>query len=260
MGGERLVLTESRPHEGVVLFEIDRPEARNALNVEVRHMLSEGVDRSASAADIRAIVITGRNGNFAAGADVRALASMGAGDMLAQRLHRYWESLSRCPKPIIAAVEGYALGGGCELAMHADIIVAARNATFGQPEVKLGLMPGAGGTQRLLRAIGKYRTMLLVLTGEMLPAEDAERAGLVSCLTPAGGALQHALKLAERIARLPPLAVEQIKEVVVHGEDAPLEAALRMERKAFQLLFDTADKREGVSAFLEKRQPSFEGR
>ena len=163
-------------------------------------------------------------------------------------------------KAVIAAVEGYALGGGCELAMHADIIVAARTATFGQPEVKLGLMPGAGGTQRLLRAIGKYKTMMLLLTGDMLPAEQAEQVGLVSLLTPEGEALQHALKIATKIARMPPLAVEQIKEAVVSGEDAPLETALRLERKAFQLLFDTADKREGIAAFLERRKPSFTGR
>src|SRR5690606_30017399 len=153
----------------------------------------------------------------------------GAGSLLAQRMHRYWDVIARCPKPVIAAVEGYALGGGCELAMHADIIVAARTATFGQPEVKLGIMPGAGGTQRLLRAIGKYKTLMLVLTGDMFPAEAAERAGLVSVLTEEGEALQASLRMAGKIARLPPIAVEQIKEAVINGEDAPLETALRLE-------------------------------
>ncbi len=205
-------------------------------------------------------MIAGRGGNFAAGADIKAFEELGSVDMLAQRMHRYWETIARCPKPVIAAVEGYALGGGCELAMHADIIVAARTATFGQPEIKLGLMPGAGGTQRLLRAIGKYKTMMLVLTGDMFPAEEAERAGLVSVLTPEGDAVQHALQIAARIAWMPPLAAAQIKEAVVNGEDAPLETALRLERKAFQLLFDTADKREGIAAFLEKRKPSFKWR
>ncbi len=205
-------------------------------------------------------MIAGRGGNFAAGADIKAFEELGSADMLAQRMHRYWETIARCPKPVIAAVEGYALGGGCELAMHADIIVAARTATFGQPEIKLGLMPGAGGTQRLLRAIGKYKTMMLVLTGDMFPAEEAGRAGLVSVLTPEGDAVQHALQIAARIARMPPLAAAQIKEAVVNGEDAPLETALRLERKAFQLLFDTADKREGIAAFLEKRKPSFKWR
>ncbi len=205
-------------------------------------------------------MIAGRGGNFAAGADIKAFEELGSVDMLAQRMHRYWETIARCPKPVIAAVEGYALGGGCELAMHADIIVAARTATFGQPEIKLGLMPGAGGTQRRLRAIGKYKTMMLVLTGDMFPAEEAERAGLVSVLTPEGDAVQHALQIAARIAWMPPLAAAQIKEAVVNGEDAPLETALRLERKAFQLLFDTADKREGIAAFLEKRKPSFKWR
>jgi enoyl-CoA hydratase/carnithine racemase len=144
--------------------------------------------------------------------------------------------------------------------MHADIIVAATTAKFGQPEVKLGLMPGAGGTQRLLRAVGKYKTLMLLLTGDLFPAEEAERAGLVSVLASEGEALAQALQMAEKIAQLAPLAVAQIKEAVLNGEDAPLETALRLERKAFQLLFDTADKREGISAFLEKRKPSFTGR
>lgn len=254
------VVIESRPEAGVGLVEINRPEARNALNLDVREKLAGAVEAFAADPEIRCVVIAGRGGNFAAGADIKAFETMGAADMLLQRSHRYWEVIARCPKPVIAAVEGYALGGGCELAMHADIIVAARTATFGQPEVKLGIMPGAGGTQRLLRAIGKYKTLMLVLTGDMFPAEAAERAGLVSVLTEEGEALQASLRMAGKIARLPPIAVEQIKEAVINGEDAPLETALRLERKAFQLLFDTADKREGVSAFLEKRKPSFIGK
>ena len=254
------VVIETRPSEGVALLELNRPDALNALNMDVREQLAAAAERLTADRDIRVIVIAGRGRNFAAGSDVKVFAGTGAGDLLAQRLHRYWESLARCPKPVIAAVEGYALGGGCELAMHADIIVAARTANFGQPEIKLGLMPGAGGTQRLLRAIGKYKTMLLTLTGEMLPAADAEKYGLVSRLTEEGAALEEALKLARKIALMPPLAAEQIKEAVVHGEDAPLETALRLERKAFQLLFDTDDKREGIDAFLTKRKPEFKGR
>lgn len=254
------VIVESRPVEGVGLVEINRPEVRNALNMEVREQLAAAVAGFAEDPAIRAIVMTGRGGNFVAGADIRAFEELGSAEVLLQRTHRYWDVIARCPKPVIAAVEGYALGGGCELAMHADIIVAARTATFGQPEVKLGLMPGAGGTQRLLRAVGKYKTLMLVLTGDMFPAEEAERAGLVSVLTPEGEALQQALQIAQKISRLPPLAVEQIKEAVLHGEDAPLETALRLERKAFQLLFDTDDKREGIAAFVEKRKPSFKGR
>ncbi|UCI28660.1 enoyl-CoA hydratase-related protein [Mesorhizobium sp. B2-8-5] len=254
---QSLVVIESRPVENVGLVEINRPEARNALNLEVREKLATAVAGFSEDPEVRAIVIAGRGGNFVAGADIKAFEKLGSADMLLQRTHRYWDVIARCPKPVIAAVEGFALGGGCELAMHADIIVAARTATFGQSEVKLGLMPGAGGTQRLLRAIGKYKTLMLVLTGDMF---SAERAGLVSTLTDEGQALQQALQIAQKISRLPPLAVEQIKEAVVNGEDAPLETALRLERKAFQLLFDTADKREGIGAFIDKRKPSFKGR
>ncbi|MGV6904512.1 MULTISPECIES: enoyl-CoA hydratase [unclassified Brucella] len=254
------VVIETRPADGVALLELNRPDALNAVNMDVRQKLAASADSLVEDPDIRVIVIAGRGGNFAAGSDVKVFAQTGAGSLLAQHMHRYWESLAHCPKPVIAAVEGYALGGGCELAMHADIIVAARTASFGQPEIKLGLMPGAGGTQRLLRAIGKYKTMLLALTGEMLPATEAEKYGLVSRLSEEGEALEEALKLARKIALMPALAAEQIKEAVMYGEDAPLETALRLERKAFQLLFDTEDKREGIDAFLTKRKPAFKGR
>ncbi|MEN3599208.1 enoyl-CoA hydratase [Brucella melitensis] len=254
------VVIETRPADGVALLELNRPDALNAVNMDVRQKLAASADSLVEDPDIRVIVIAGRGGNFAAGSDVKVFAQTGAGSLLAQRMHRYWESLAHCPKPVIAAVEGYALGGGCELAMHADIIVAARTASFGQPEIKLGLMPGAGGTQRLLRAIGKYKTMLLALTGEMLPAKEAEKYGLVSRLSEEGEALEEALKLARKIVLMPALAAEQIKEAVMYGEDAPLETALRLERKAFQLLFDTEDKREGIDAFLTKRKPAFKGR
>ncbi|ARY14009.1 MULTISPECIES: enoyl-CoA hydratase [Brucella] len=254
------VVIETRPADGVALLELNRPDALNAVNMDVRQKLAASADSLVEDPDIRVIVIAGRGGNFAAGSDVKVFAQTGAGSLLAQRMHRYWESLAHCPKPVIAAVEGYALGGGCELAMHADIIVAARTASFGQPEIKLGLMPGAGGTQRLLRAIGKYKTMLLALTGEMLPTTEAEKYGLVSRLSEEGEALEEALKLARKIALMSALAAEQIKEAVMYGEDAPLETALRLERKAFQLLFDTEDKREGIDAFLTKRKPAFKGR
>lgn len=248
------VVIETRPADGVALLELNRPDALNAVNMDVRQKLAASADSLVEDPDIRVIVIAGRGGNFAAGSDVKVFAQTGAGSLLAQRMHRYWESLAHCPKPVIAAVEGYALGGGCELAMHADIIVAARTASFGQPEIKLGLMPGAGGTQRLLRAIGKYKTMLLALTGEMLPATEAEKYGLVSRLSEEGEALEEALKLARKIALMSALAAEQIKEAVMYGEDAPLETALRLERKAFQLLFDTEDKREGIECIFDQAQ------
>lgn len=256
--GETVISTQ--PAAGVGLIEIDRPEARNALNLDVRKALANSVEAFAGDPHVRAIVIAGRGGNFVAGADIKAFAAMGSTDVVVERLHQYWDAISRCGKPIIAAVEGYALGGGCELAMHADIIVAARTATFGQPEVKIGLMPGAGGTQRLLRIAGKHKAMRYLLTGEMFSAEEAERLGLVSYLCDEGSALENALAVAGTIAQMPPMAVEHIKEAVQYGESGPLDAALRIERKSFQLLFDTADKQEGISAFLEKRKPAFRGR
>src|SRR5260370_308438 len=165
-----------------------------------------------------------------------------------------------CPKPVIAAVNGYALGGGCELAMHADIIVAGEGASFGQPEVRVGIMPGAGGTQRLTRAVGKFRAMRMLLTGEPVAARDALAMGLVSDVVADGEVFDTALRIAKTIASMPPLAVMQIKEVVRAGQDASLEAAMMLERKAFQLLFATGDQKEGMRAFLEKRKPEFKGR
>lgn len=259
MSDSTSVVLVSEPRPGVVLLRINRPEARNALNLAVRQELASTFDRLAHDPAVRAVVLTGDNKAFVAGADIKAMAEVGAGALLVAKLHSYWEAISRFPKPIIAAVEGYALGGGCELAMHADIIVAGENATFGQPEIKLGVMPGAGGTQRLLRAVGKFKTMLLVLTGDTFSGNEAFAMGLASKVVPDGEALEAALLIAEKIAAMPPLAVAQIKEVVAAGEDAPLDTALRLERKAFQLLFDTADKKEGVGAFLEKRKPVFTG-
>ncbi|MGF7160413.1 enoyl-CoA hydratase/carnithine racemase [Rhodoligotrophos appendicifer] len=254
------VVIVTRPVAGVAQVQISRPEALNALNMEVRQGLAAAFDGLAQDEEIRAVVLTGSETVFVAGADIKVMLETQPVDHLLRKLHVLWESLTRFPKPVIAAVEGYALGGGCELAMHADIIVAGETATFGQPEVKVGVMPGAGGTQRLLRAIGKYKTMLLVLTGETFSGRAAFEMGLASRVVPDGSALAEALKIAERIAAMPPLAVAQIKEVVAAGEDAPLDTALRLERKAFQLLFDTADQKEGARAFLDKRKPHFTGR
>lgn len=255
-----MTLEISDPHEGVLLLTIDRPEARNALSREVRRQLSDAVAGADRDDAVRVVVVTGRGGNFAAGADVKAFAGMGTADHMREGLHPYWEAVKRLSKPMIAAVEGYALGGGCELAMHADIIVAARDAKFGQPEIRLGIMPGAGGTQRLVRALGKFKAMHLLLTGAMLSGEEAEKAGLVSKAVEPGTALEEALALARIVAGMPPIAARAIKEVVLSGEDLPLDAALLLERKAFQALFDTADGKEGIAAFIEKRKPDFKGR
>ncbi|HYF55040.1 MAG TPA: enoyl-CoA hydratase-related protein [Salinarimonas sp.] len=245
---------------GAVLVRIDRPEARNALDIPTRIALAAAFERLGGDPAVRAIVLTGTGKAFAAGADLKDMAERTAVEMMLRRTHVQWGTIAACPKPVIAAVNGVALGGGCELAMHADIILAAESARFGQPEIKVGIMPGAGGTQRLLRALGKFKTMKLLLTGAIIDAAEAERIGLASEVVPDDRLMARATELALEIAALPPLAAEQIKEVALLGEDIPLASALALERKAFQLLFATQDQKEGMRAFLDKRQPTFEGR
>lgn len=248
------------PEAGVALVRLNRPAVRNALNNRVRTLLAEHFRALAEDEAVRAIVLTGDDQAFAAGADLREALDLDAVEQMRRGTWRLWRAIGDCPKPVIAAVSGWALGGGCELAMHADIIVAGASARFGQPEVRLGIMPGAGGTQRLVRAVGKFRAMHLLLTGEPVSAAEALAMGLVSEVVPDADVRPRALDLARRIAALPPLAVMQIKEVVVAGADASLDAALALERKAFHLLFATRDQKEGMRAFLEKRAPTFEGR
>lgn len=248
------------PAPRVGLIRINRPEARNALNQEVRAGLAEYFAQLTTDPDIRCIVLTGGAQCFAAGADLRAMADSGAIDIMLRNTHRLWQSIGDCPKPVIAAVNGFAWGGGCELAMHADIIVAGEGASFCQPEIKVGIMPGAGGTQRLTRAVGKFQAMKMLLTGQPVLAPQALTMGLASEVIPDGEVQDRALELACLIATMPPLAVAQIKEVLLAGQDAPLSAALMLERKAFQLLFASEDQKEGMTAFLEKRKPDFKGR
>jgi enoyl-CoA hydratase/carnithine racemase len=248
------------PTESIAVIRIDRPKARNALNLEVRQLLAGHFTALGEDDTTRCIILTGGDTVFAAGADIRDMVERTSVEMFARRGERLWQPIASCPKPVIAAVNGYAFGGGCELAMHCDIIVAGEGATFAQPEVRVGIMPGAGGTQRLTRAIGKFRTMKMLLTGEPVTARDALAMGLVSEVVPDAEVYGRALALAVTIAAMPPLAVVQIKEAVLAGQDASLEAGLLLERKAFQLLFSTADQKEGMRAFLEKRKPEFEGR
>ncbi|HCP53196.1 MAG: enoyl-CoA hydratase [Pseudomonadaceae bacterium] len=248
-----------RPSPGVALIRLNRPEARNALSQSVREQLAAHFTVLSNAADVRCIVLTGGEEVFAAGADIRDMAERGAVEMLLRNTHRLWAAIAQCPKPVVAAVNGYALGGGCELAMHADIIVAGEGASFGQPEVRVGVMPGAGGTQRLTRAVGKFQAMHMLLTGLPVKAGDALRMGLASEVVADDQVQARALALAELIASMPPLAVMQIKEVLLAGQDASLEAAMMLERKSFQLLFDSADQKEGMQAFLEKRKPVYVG-
>jgi enoyl-CoA hydratase/carnithine racemase len=242
------------------LITINRPEAKNALNEPVRESIAAAVSGFDQDPEILCIVITGAGDSFAAGADLKDLAKRGAAEMLSRNTHKVWQVVSQCSKPIIAAVKGYAWGGGCELAMHADMIIAGESASFAQPEIKVGIMPGAGGTQRLVRLIGKSRAMKMLLTGKPINALEALQYGLVSDVVPDDKLHESAIELAETICRMPPIAVRQIKEVVHAGMDVPLSTALTLERKAFQLLFDTADQKEGMGAFLEKRRPEFKGR
>jgi enoyl-CoA hydratase len=249
-----------RPGPGVALLRLNRPDRLNALNMAVRESLAAHFTELACDDTVKCVVITGDEKAFAAGADVAELAERTLMDEAFAKTRAAWAPIVRYRRPIIAAVNGFALGGGCELAMHCDIIIAGEGAKLGQPEVKLGIMPGAGGTQRLARAVGKFAALRWLLTGDLLSAADAHRLGLVSEVVPDSRVLPHALELAARIAALPPLAVAAIKEAVLLGADLPLEAALRLEAQSFQMLFATEDRGEGMRAFIEKRKPEFRGR
>ncbi|MBI3444192.1 MAG: enoyl-CoA hydratase/isomerase family protein [Magnetospirillum sp.] len=254
------VVILEKPLESVALLRINRPEAKNALNGEVRRLLSEHLTALGADPSIRVIVMTGNQEAFAAGADIKDMAEIGAIELMQRNNHLLWRAITNCPKPVIAAVNGYAWGGGCELVMHADIIVAGENASFSQPEIKVGVMPGAGGTQRLTRAIGKFKAMLMVMTGQAISGVEAGQMGLASMVVPDAEVLTQALDIAKTIARMPPIAIAQIKEVLLAGQDASLDTALMLERKAFQLLFASADQKEGMKAFLEKRKPVYLGK
>ncbi|AYH44059.1 enoyl-CoA hydratase [Azoarcus sp. DN11] len=248
-----------RPNPQVAVVRINRPEARNALNQQVRTLLAEHFTALGRDPEVRAIVLTGGDKYFAAGADLREFAEAGAIEMMLRNTQRLWGAIASCPKPVIAAINGFAWGGGCELAMHADIIVAGEGASFCQPEVKVGIMPGAGGTQRLSRAVGKFKAMKMVLTGQPVTGREAGEMGLASEVVPDAEVQSRAMELATQIAALPPLAITQIKEVLLAGQDASLDAALMLERKAFQLLFASRDQKEGMQAFFDKRPAGFEG-
>ncbi|NMF97610.1 enoyl-CoA hydratase [Aromatoleum toluolicum] len=248
-----------RPNPQVAVVRLNRPEARNALNQQVRMQLAEHFTALGRDPEVRAIVLTGGDKYFAAGADLREMAEAGAIEIMLRHTHRLWGAIASCPKPVIAAVNGFAWGGGCELAMHADIIVAGEGASFCQPEVKVGIMPGAGGTQRLARAVGKFKAMKMVLSGQPVSGREAGEMGLASEVVPDAEVQSRAMELATQIAALPPLAIMQIKEVLLAGQDASLDAALMLERKAFQLLFASRDQKEGMQAFFDKRPAGFEG-
>jgi enoyl-CoA hydratase len=249
------------PIDGVALVVLDRPAVLNALDFALIATLTdvlEALDRDPAC---RAIVLTGAGDRaFAAGADIQELAAQTPTSLTVDDHFHRWERIKRIRKPIIAAVRGFALGGGCELAMLCDMLVAGEDAQFGQPEIKLGVMPGAGGTQRLTRAIGKARAMEMILTGRNMGAREAEAHGLVTQVVPSEATVPAALELAGRIAAMPPVAVMAAKAAVNRAEELSLEAGLEFERRNFYLLFDTEDQAEGMAAFAAKRKPEWKGR
>lgn len=249
-----------RPGDGVGLVRINRPERRNALNQATLRELAAAARDFDLDQDIGCIVFTGDDRAFAAGADVTEMDGKGVADMLGAYRFESWEALARIRKPIVAAVSGFALGGGLELALLCDMIVASETARLGQPEINLGIMPGAGGTQRLTRQLGKYLAMEVILAGRFLTAAEALRHGLVNQVAPAESYLEAALSLARAVAKRAPQAVKLAKSAVNRALDGALADGLEFERNAFYLLFGTQDQKEGIRAFLEKREPQFTGR
>lgn len=248
------------PANGVQLVTLQRPDALNALCTALLAELAATLEAAAQDDQVAAVVITGNLKAFAAGADIAEMAERDLVGMLDDPRIAHWRTIAAFPKALVAAVNGYALGGGCELAMCADIIVAGSDARFGQPEINLGIMPGAGGTQRLLRAVGKPLAMQMVLTGEPISSRHALQAGLVSEVTQPEFTVERALHIARTIAAKAPLAVRLAKQALLQAGDTDLASGLRLERQAFTVLAGTADRDEGIRAFQEKRQPHFQGR
>ena len=241
----------------VGLITLNRPKALNALNAALIGELNEALDGFEAAPEIGAIVLTGSDKAFAAGADIKEMQSKSFVDAYVGDFIGDWDRITRCRKPVIAAVAGYALGGGCEIAMMCDIIIAADNAKFGQPEITLGVLPGSGGTQRLTRAVGKAKAMEMILSGRNMGAEEAERSGLVSRVVPAAELIEEAIKLAERIAHFSQPAVALAKSAVNRAFETTLAEGVRYERAVFYSTFATEDQKEGMLAFVEKRAPQF---
>ena len=245
----------------VGVITLNRPDALNALNPELVDEVGAAIAAFEANDEVGAIVLTGSDKAFAAGADIKAMADLSYMEVYkADLFGASWDRIAGARKPIIAAVAGYALGGGCELAMSCDFILAADTAKFGQPEIKLGIVPGAGGTQRLTRAVGKSKAMEMILTGRMMEADEAERAGLVSRVVPADELVEEAIKVAQKIAELSGPAVALAKQAVDQVYETTLSAGIQFERRIFHSLFATEDQAEGMTAFIEKRTPQFKNR
>jgi enoyl-CoA hydratase len=250
------ILTEA--HDAVRVIRLNRPEALNALSVQLIKDLNAALDDAEQDQGVRCVVLTGSEKAFAAGADVKEMQPKSFLDAYNGDFVASWERITRLRKPVIAAVSGFALGGGCELAMMCDFILAADNAKFGQPEIKLGILPGAGGTQRLTRLVGKSKAMEMCLTGRTMDAAEAERAGLVSRVIPSADLMAEAIRVAQAIAGMSASAAMMTKESVDRAYETSLTEGIRFERRLFYATFATADQKEGMAAFLEKRTPAFE--
>jgi enoyl-CoA hydratase/carnithine racemase len=244
----------------VALLRLNRPEARNALSPEMMEEIADGLERLDPDPEVRSIVIAGSDEVFAAGADIKAMSERSFAEALRHPAASFWRRVAAVKTPTIAAVSGYALGGGCELALTCDMIVASDTALFGQPEITLGIIPGGGGSQRLARVLGKQRAMEYVLTGRRFDAEMALEMGLVNKVAKKGSWLQEAMELARTVAGRPPIAARLAKQAVLTAEETGLSAGLEAERRLYELSMATEDRIEGMQAFLEKREPKFEGR
>jgi enoyl-CoA hydratase/carnithine racemase len=255
---QRVVLTDR--DGAVAIARINRPDARNALSADVMEELITAVELWDSDPEVRCIVIAGGEEYFASGADIKAMRDRTFQETLTTATAGFWPRLAACKTPLIAAVSGYALGGGCELALLCDMIVASETAELGQPEILLGIIPGGGGTQRLARVIGKQRAMEMVLTGRRIPADEAYRIGLVNQVTKRREWFEKAVELAQVVAARPPIAVRLGKQAVLAAEEMALAAGLEHERRLYELAMATEDRIEGMSAFIEKRRPQFRGR
>lgn len=254
------ILVEPRYEQHIALIRLNRPKELNALCLELMAEVRDALKMLEADEEVRAIVLTGNERAFAAGADIKQMAGKSAIDMLLIDQFTTWDTIKKIKKPIIAAVSGFALGGGNELVMHCDMVVASETAMFGQPEIKIGVMPGAGGTQRLTRVVGKVNAMEMVLTGKFITAERAYELGLVNKVVPVELYLEEAVKMAREVAQQSPLAIRLAKEAVLKAYDSPLSEGLEFERKNFYLLFATEDQKEGMAAFVEKRAPFFIGK
>jgi len=245
--------------EKIALIKLNRPKELNALNLQLMLEIKQALIDLDNDENVAVIIITGNDRAFAAGADIKQMSGKNAVDMLKIDQFSTWDQIRKTKKPIIAAVSGFALGGGCELCMICDMIVASETAQFGQPEINIGVMPGAGGTQRLTRAVGKARAMEMVLTGTFISANEALQYGLINKVVPIELYLSETVKLAKNIAEKSPIAVQLAKESVLKAFETPLQEGLYFERKNFYMLFATEDQKEGMSAFVEKRKPNFKG-